>query len=403
MEPPSGPRLLVLGSHWPLELFLEQLLAGLAVRGYDIAIATRRPFAHPRFRRLALPGADSRLGTLGHAPRALAAAARRPREAWKIWRRLRRESAHPWVDAGRLLPALARDFDLLYFPWNGSAGDLLPLFDLGLPTLVSCRGAQTNVSPHNPRRADLRAALPKVFAAATAVHAVSADMVEAAMAWGLDPAKATIVRPAVDLRRFPAPVPRTRAAADPLRVLAVGSLIWRKGFEFALCAVAHARRQGADVRLDVIGDGPGRERLRFTREDLGLGDAVRLRGPQPPAAVAAAFAESDAFLLSSLSEGIANVALEAMAAGLPLVATRCGGMAEVIAHDVDGLLVPTRDIEAMAEALVRLAHDPSAAARLGRAARRRAEAELGLERQVDAFDRLVRATIEAGSRRRAGG
>lgn len=382
-------RLLVIGVQWPLETFLENLLRGLGAAGWTVTVASRHPFgptAAP-LRRLPLPR-EGAFGLLTVLPHLAAGLLRRPRRAWRL---LRQRPGGP-RQLQHLLPFLGGDFDLLYFPWNGTALDYLPLFDLGLPTLVSCRGSHVQVSPHNPKRRHLRAAMPELFAAASAVHGVSRGILQEAASLGLDPAKAEVIHPAVDLGFFsPSPA---RVGAAPLRLIGAGSLIWRKGFEYALRALAELKRRGFDqLQLTLIGDGPDRQRLLFAIDELALHGQVELAGRQPPAAIRERLRSSDIFLLPSVSEGISNAALEAMACGLPVVASDCGGMAEAIEDGRSGLLVPPRDPQAIADAVIRLAADRELRARLGRAARQRVEAKFGLAQQISAFDRLLRRLL----------
>ncbi len=211
--------------------------------------------------------------------------------------------------------------DLLYLPWTATAVDHPELFDRGVPVVLSCRGAQVNVAPWNPDRAALREGLPEAFARATAVHCVSEAIRDEATIHGLDPAKATVIRPAVDLERFrPAPLPGAG------RLVSVGRLQWRKGYEWALLAVRRLVDRGRDVTYEIVGEEADGSATRHAVHDLGLQDRVTLTPPQGRAAVVERLQAADALLLPSLSEGIANAALEAMACGRPVVVTDCGGM-----------------------------------------------------------------------------
>jgi glycosyltransferase involved in cell wall biosynthesis len=112
--------------------------------------------------------------------------------------------------------------------------------------------------------------------------------------------------------------------------------------------------------------------------------------------VRAALAEADAFLLPSISEGLSNAALEAMAMELPVVTTNAGGMAEAVRHETDGFVVRRRDAEAMAEHLARLAGDPELRRRLGRSARQRVRERFGIETQIRVFEEVYRSLAAGG-------
>jgi glycosyltransferase involved in cell wall biosynthesis len=137
--------------------------------------------------------------------------------------------------------------------------------------------------------------------------------------------------------------------------------------------------------LEIIGDGPEHQRLLYTIQDLGLEGSVRLRGRLSPTGVRQRLQAADAFLLSSLSEGLSNAALEAMACGLPVVTTDCGGMREAITDGIEGLITPVRDAAALALALERLWQIPDLRQRMGEAGRRRILSDYTLKRQIDQF------------------
>jgi colanic acid/amylovoran biosynthesis glycosyltransferase len=286
-----------------------------------------------------------------------------------------------------------RRWDLIYFPWNSAAIAQLPLFDLGIPVVVSCRGAQVSIAPHNPDRLAIRVGLEETFRRAAFVHCVSRKILEEARAYGLDPNKASIIRPAVDPKFFRPRGEEADAAAACLRIITTGSLIWRKGHEFALLAVARLRDRGIAARMEIIGEGPERARVLYTAHDLGLDDAVTLPGRLPPEQVRDRLRAADVFLLPSLSEGISNAVLEAMACELPVVTTDCGGMGEAVDDGVEGFVVPVREPHAMAEALARLALDAGLRRQMGRAARQRVERDFDLRQQIDRWVDLCRRVV----------
>lgn len=269
--------------------------------------------------------------------------------------------------------------DVLYLPWTATAVESPELFDRGRPVVVSCRGAQVNVAPWNPDRAALRDGLPRAFERAAAVHCVSDAIAVEAGRFGLDRAKATVIRPAVDLDRFsPSPLP----PGPPWRLVSVGRLTWRKGYEYALLAVRRLRDAGLDVTYEIVGEEADGLATRHAVHDLRLADVVTLTPPLGRDGVAERLRAAHVLLLPSLSEGIANAALEAMACARPVVVTDCGGMREAVDY-----VVPVRDPAALADAVEAVLADPEP---LGRAARARVEQAHDLRDQVAAFARLFR-------------
>lgn len=150
-------------------------------------------------------------------------------------------------------------------------------------------------------------------------------------------------------------------------VLTIARLSYEKGVEVLIEAAALLRRTHPTVRVVVIGEGPQRAALEQRIARLGPGDVVRLAGFTPH--VWEALSAADVFCLPSHSEGLPNALLEAMAVGRPVVATRVGGVPEVVAQGIDGLLTPPGDAAAMAAAIGLLLTDRPLARRLGEAAR----------------------------------
>jgi glycosyltransferase involved in cell wall biosynthesis len=158
-----------------------------------------------------------------------------------------------------------------------------------------------------------------------------------------------------------------------------------------LQAFARLAPQWPDVRLLLVGRGPEEERLRMLTDQLGLSARVHFAGEQ--ADVAPCLGEMDLYVQSSVAEGMSNSILEAMAVGLPVVATAVGGTPDVVADGETGVLVPGRDPAALADAVAGLLANSGKAAAFGRAGRARVEAHFSetrmLERVEDLLDTLV--------------
>ena len=140
------------------------------------------------------------------------------------------------------------------------------------------------------------------------------------------------------------------------------------------------------LRLVLVGDGPLRAQCLALLEAAGAADLAWLPGGRDD--VAEIMRGLHCFVLPSLAEGISNTILEAMASGLPVIATHVGGNGDLVAHDKTGLVVPAADVNAMADALCSLANAPEQAAALGRAGRARAEAQFSLQGMVAAYRNL---------------
>jgi colanic acid/amylovoran biosynthesis glycosyltransferase len=203
--------------------------------------------------------------------------------------------------------------------------------------------------------------------------------------FGAPPERILVNRPAVPVADF-APLRRsTPRESGPLRVLSVGRLHWKKGLDDGLRAVAGARDRGVDIEYRIVGEGDERDKLTFLIDELGLNGRAELLGARDQTAVREELERTDVLLLPSLSEGISNAVLEAMAAGRTVVTTRCGGMEEVVEHDVDGILVDVGDHDTMAEHLAALAGEPGRRQQLAEGAAVRADLDLDLSRQIRLF------------------
>ncbi|MDP9392762.1 MAG: glycosyltransferase [Actinomycetota bacterium] len=167
-----------------------------------------------------------------------------------------------------------------------------------------------------------------------------------------------------------APAPARRHDVDTVVVGCVGRLHERKGQLDLVRAFARAVRREPRARLVLVGDGPLRPRIEQEVTGLGLGDTVVLAGAQPD--VAPWLASFDVLVVPSHYEGFNLTAVEGMLARLPVVATAAGGPEEIVEAGTTGLLVPPRDVPALADALVELCRDDVARARMGRAGRDRA-------------------------------
>jgi glycosyltransferase involved in cell wall biosynthesis len=198
--------------------------------------------------------------------------------------------------------------------------------------------------------------------------------------------RTVVIHNGVELDR---PRRESGAAARPFTVLSVGRLRPPKDFGTLIRAMAALER--GSVRLRIAGDGPERAALASEVARLGLDGDVELLGARTD--VDELLADADLFVLASESEGLPMSVLEAMAAGLPVVASAVGGVPELVREGETGTLVPPGDSAALAIAIRRIAADPELRDRLGAAGRRRAEREFSLARFQRDHLELYRAHI----------
>ncbi|MGO2103672.1 MAG: glycosyltransferase family 4 protein [Psychroflexus halocasei] len=137
-----------------------------------------------------------------------------------------------------------------------------------------------------------------------------------------------------------------------LKLISVGRSHWVKDYPTAIQACKILKEKQVDFHYTIIG-ALGDEETLFLVHELGLSDHVTLTGKMPQDQVFKEVQNADFMLLPSIEEGIANVAVEAMALGTPVISTDCGGMQELITHNKEGWIVPTRDLEALAKEVMR--------------------------------------------------
>ena len=180
-------------------------------------------------------------------------------------------------------------------------------------------------------------------------------------------------------------------------VLMVGIIRSVKRHELALEAMTRLLPELPAMRLVLAGDGPRMEAMRELARKLGIADRVIFLGHRDD--VPDLLTAADAFLLTSRSEGVPQAVTQALGCGLPVVATRVGGVPELVIHERTGLLAEAEDVVGIARALLRLAHDPVLAMRLGAAGREHVHRHFSLDAMLDATERLFdEITSGAGGR-----
>jgi glycosyltransferase involved in cell wall biosynthesis len=197
------------------------------------------------------------------------------------------------------------------------------------------------------------------------------------------------------------PVPARAPSAPvvtPPRLLVLGRLVPGKGVDTAISAFARVRLAFPAARLIVGGDGSEHERLQCQARDLGLGDAIDFLGRVAHAEVPGLLDAASLVLMPSHVEAFGLVALEAALMQRPVVASRVGGLLEVVADGLTGVLVPRGDAGAMAEAAIALLGDEARCRRLGLAARARAQALFTYERYLDGYEEQYRLLVRRAGR-----
>jgi colanic acid/amylovoran biosynthesis glycosyltransferase len=210
--------------------------------------------------------------------------------------------------------------------------------------------------------------------------------------------KLHVVRCGLDAAWFNAPV-RIPTPDGRVRILSVARLEPPKDLETLLVAAAALGRRGRDVELTLVGDGPLRPRLEQRARELELDNAVVFAGYLEQDELRRCYSKADICCLSSSSEGVPVVLMEAMARGVPVIAPRLPGVQELVEEECSGLLFTPGAASELAGSVERLASSPALGQRLGEAAREKVEAEFRIEDSAAELERLFRTATRSLSRR----
>ncbi|HEY0790657.1 MAG TPA: glycosyltransferase [Chthoniobacterales bacterium] len=316
------------------------------------------------------------------------------RWARRIWRKqIRRLPQHASAGEVRaLVRAMASDgCQLLHIYFGNNAVFWAPLFRKSdLPLIVSFHGADVQVGM---RSAAAIRILRQSFARAGLVLARSDSLAHELAALGCPQRKLRIQRTGIPVNQYPFHS-RQNPVEGRWELLQACRLVGKKGLVRTVRAFAGFQARWPFARLTVAGDGPLRPALEALTAELGLTASVRLTGFLNPEQLSRLYQEAHIFLHPSETgpdgnrEGIPNSLLEAMATGLPVVATRHGGIPEAIEADVSGLLIREGATDELLGALLRLTEDDDLRASLGRNAARVVRARFDLEQQLSRLENL---------------
>ncbi len=298
---------------------------------------------------------------------------------------------------GRLVALLRRLRPAAVHSRNWAAFDAIPAARLaGVPVVIHGEHGRDIRDPEgrNPRRNRLRRAMsPLVSRFVTVSHDLRNWLVEIVR---IPPKKIQTIHNGVDVDRF-GHADRSEARArlqlgsDALAIGTVGRLDPVKDYATLVQAFARIAPTHPTAALLLVGDGPCREELAGLVSRLQLSGRVHLLGERHD--VPGILAALDVFVLSSIAEGIANTILEAMATGLPVIATRVGGNPELVDDGVTGQLVPSRSATDLAAAIARYLDDPHCRSLHGAASRDRVVSHFSLGRMSVEYSHLYAALV----------
>jgi colanic acid/amylovoran biosynthesis glycosyltransferase len=282
----------------------------------------------------------------------------------------------------------------------GPAGVLMTpvASSLGVPLMTSFHGVDASRYLRHP---EWRERYGTLFEGAAALTGPSAYVRDRLVAAGAPPERTHVLHYGIPTDRIRFCPPGERYDGGAVRLLFVGRLTAKKDPISLLNSLAAARRLagGLELNLTMIGDGPLRPEVEAEIARLGLADAVTLTGRIPHDQVIAAYRSAHIYVQHSVTapdgdeEGLPVSITEALAGGLPVVATRHSGIPEVVLDDVTGYVVDERDVEGMGAAIARLAGQPGRWDALGKAGRRLLEEEFAVDIVQARLQGLLRDAI----------
>ena len=344
------------------QTFVSREIAVLEGLGVEVGVLSlfRPPADAPehamngRLRARPLYAADldrgKRAKALGHLYRLLT----RPTAYLRAWQGSRAPGFPSMKYLFAVLPLYCRELERFgaqhlhaHFGWEGLLTAWLAGQMLNLPFSVTLHGSDVLVQPY--------AGLGTALRAAARVICVSEHIRQKVVTeYGVDPRRAVLIHCGIDPQLFcPAAPP-----PGPLRLLTVARMNPVKGLGDLIAACALLRDRGLAFRLSLVGDGAERPELEEQVRALGLEEQIALLGALPNEQLPRLYQEHSLFVLPSHSEGMGVVLMEALASGLPVVASRVGGIPEVVEDGVDGLLVAPRQPQQLAEAILALQDAP---------------------------------------------
>ena len=322
---------------------LRHLVASGQVEARVVAPAPWFPFKHQAFgqyaRQARVPRSEVRFGLqVAHPPYLVL-----PKIGMNVAPLLLAQAAKPAI--GRLIDE-GFDFDLIdahYFYPDGVAAAMLARY-FNKPLVITARGSDVTLFPQFslPRRM-IKWAIRRADAVITVANALRDEVI----ALGGDPDRVTTLRNGVDLQLFR---PLERQPNKEFTLLTVGHLVPQKAQELSIGALPLL----PDTRLVIAGEGPNRAMLENLARSLKVDDRVTFLGAVSQDQLRAQYNAADAMVLSSSREGWANVLLESMACGTPVVASRVHGTPEVVAAPEAGVLMNERTPQGVAEGVNRL-------------------------------------------------
>lgn len=251
---------------------------------------------------------------------------------------------------GMILPVLIHKHDIFHIQWAKTVSQNPELFELlDSNIILSLRGAHINYSPLIDKK--LSNSYKKYFPEIRGFHAVSEAIKKETVKYGADENKIKVIYSSVNEKLL-----QLKCEKDPdvktIEIVSIGRFHWKKGYHYALDTMKILKEKNIDFIYTIIAQGNIPEEILFLINEYDLKDKVKIVPGMKFDELIKKLIKSDMLILPSVEEGVANVVLESMAAGVPVITTDCGGMSEAVTDNSNGYIVNSRKPQLMAEKII---------------------------------------------------
>jgi len=336
----------------PPPTFIDRLINGLAERGHKLLLVgnltQKVSYKSTNIKIVGYSGRISKFSILIYYSIVLSLFRSKEKRQLNKWMKLYNKNNA--ISKIRYYPILYAKPDIFHLQWIKGIEDWVWVRDFDIKLIVSLRGAHINYTPIcEPKYAEI---YRKYFPLVDAFHGVSKEIIQEAAKYDTDSSKCHVVYSGLDLNSLK--FNKQKPTNDVFQILSVGRSHWIKGYTVALDAMRILKSENVKFKYTIVGVGENEE-LQFQRKQLDLINEVEFVDKLPFEKVVEKIKQANAVLLPSFKEGIANVILESMALGTPIISTDCGGIREVVNENENGFIVPIRNPKAMAAALQKVA------------------------------------------------
>ncbi|RYD59433.1 MAG: glycosyltransferase [Sphingobacteriales bacterium] len=383
-------RIAVYSGQIPGTTFIERLIAGIASRGNTVLLFgnKERDISYPSSVKVYVVP-EGRWNMILYAVRyIIMLAITRPSDLLRLLTIVKSYRRGKFRYLLKVLPVMLHRPEIFHIQWAKSLKDWIWVKEFGIKLVVSLRGSHINYSPVVD---DMLADIYKQhFPAVNAFHAVSTEIGNKASGYGAH--NVHTIYSGLPLDSLPFQNGRQKSN-NRFEIISVGRWHWVKGFSYAIDAISIVVANGLDVHYTIVG-GQATEEALFHIKSLGLENYISIVGEVPHKDVLVRIQSADLLLVPSIVEGIANVALEAMAVGTVVLSTQCGGIAEVIKDGHSGFLVPVRNSNIMAEKIKSISSMPDTSIDVIRLnARKKIEHQHDADKMLDGFISLYQSVL----------